>query len=90
MLKGQARAVPFETAERDRAARLAFGIGHQPLVAQIEHDAIGQDIAPMVHERSIGTVVAPKLRQIIGEGLIAGEEKREKHEKHVSIGSRII
>ena len=73
----EAPCVPWQPATGDDAARRACQIRNQLLVAHVDDTPRRQHPAPMLHQGSVVPVIAAKLGEIVGVGLLAGEMHRE-------------
>ena len=58
-------------------ARLALDIGDDILVLHLDHHPLGEHVAPMVHQRCVSAIIAAEFAEIVGEGLVGGEQGRE-------------
>src|ERR1700732_2612249 len=77
LIEGEAARVPFEPAMNKDTPSLAFQIGDDVLVADVQDTSRRQDPVPMLHQRLIAPAVAAELCQIVGMMLDSGEQLGE-------------
>ena len=61
----------------DDPPRLIFEIADELLILDFEHHAFRQHVAPMLHQRLIGAIIAPQLGEVVGMFLADCEKDRE-------------
>ena len=67
----------------EKLTGLPLGIGNHLLIPDIEHHPCRQHLAPVLHQRFIGPIIAAQLPEIITVGQITDEQQRKAGETRV-------